>query len=311
VEIAAVAEELHRELSRCRFCSHRCGADRLSGEVGVCGAGNEMVVSSVCIHRGEEPVLAGRGGVGNVFLSGCNLGCVYCQNWQISQGGEGTTMPVARLSDELLRLQDSGCPTLGFVTPTHYIPWIVSSVADAVGRGLERPLIYNTNAYDSVELLEKIEGIFRIYLPDFKYWGEDEALEYSSAPGYPAAARAAIREMWRQVGELELDGRGVAVKGLLVRHLVLPNGLAGTAAILRFLAREISPAVNVSLLSQYNPVYRAGEFPLLSRRLRASEYEAAVAVLEEEGIAGGFTQDPVESPDSLLPDFDCRDSFLP
>ncbi len=309
MDIARVAEELHRELSRCRFCAHRCGADRLSGEVGVCGAGNEMVVSSICIHRGEEPVLMGRGGVGNVFLSGCNLGCVYCQNWQISQSGEGRTMSVSLLSDELLRLQDSGCPALGFVTPTHYIPWIVSAIADAVDRGLERPLIYNTNAYDSVELLEKIEGIFRIYLPDFKYWGEDEALEYSSAPGYPAAARAVIREMWRQVGELELDDQGVASKGLLVRHLVLPNDLASTADILRFLARELSPRVSVSLLSQYNPAYRAGEFPLLSRRLHASEYNAAMAVLEEEGITYGWTQDPVESPDEMLPDFDRPEPF--
>jgi putative pyruvate formate lyase activating enzyme len=308
MDIARIAEDLFGTLSRCSLCSHRCGADRLSGETGLCGAGNEMKVSSICVHKGEEPVLTGRHGVGNVFLSGCNLGCVYCQNWQISQAGEGRTMSISRLSDELLRLQDSGCPTLGFVTPTHYIPWIVSSIAKAVDRGLERPLIYNTNAFDSVELLEKIEGVFRIYLPDFKYWGEGEATEYSSAPGYPAAARAAIREMWRQVGILELD-EGVAVKGLLVRHLVLPNDLAGTAAILRFLAREISPEISVSLLSQYNPVYRAGEFPLLSRRLHASEYDAAMAVLEEEGITCGWVQDPLESPDSLLPDFDRPDPF--
>jgi putative pyruvate formate lyase activating enzyme len=169
MDIGAVAADLVSGLSSCRLCAHECGVDRLSGERGRCGAGSEMIVSSVCVHRGEEPVLMGSGGVGNVFLSGCSLSCVYCQNWQISQGCEGRAMSVARLADELLRLQDCGCPTLGFVTPTHYAPWIVSAVSTAMEKGLDRPLIYNTSSYDSPELLGKIEGIFRIYLPDFKY----------------------------------------------------------------------------------------------------------------------------------------------
>jgi putative pyruvate formate lyase activating enzyme len=309
MEASAVAGDLFRSLSSCTLCAHACGVDRLSGETGACGAGNEMVVSSVCVHMGEEPVLMGRGGVGNVFLSGCNLSCVFCQNWQISQAGEGRVMTPQHLADQLLRLQDRGCPTLGFVTPTHFVPWIVMAVADALDRGLERPLIYNTNAYDSLWMLEKLEGIFRIYLPDFKYWGEEESVEYSGAPGYPAVAREAIREMWRQVGRLEVNADGVATGGLLVRHLVLPNDLAGSREVLRFLAREISPEVSVSLLAQYNPVYRASEYPLLSRRLRAGEYEAAMAVLEDEGIGSGWVQDREESPDSMMPDFDRPDPF--
>jgi putative pyruvate formate lyase activating enzyme len=309
MEPGEAAELLLAGMEDCRLCVHRCGVDRLSGERGRCRAGAEMVVSSVCVHMGEEPVLTGRGGVGNVFMSGCNLSCVYCQNWQISQADQGRAMSVERLAGELLRLQDRGCPTLGFVTPTHYAPWIVDSIARAMERGLERPLIYNTNAYDSPWLLRHLEGIFSIYLPDFKYWGEEEARAYSSAPGYPEAARAAITEMWRQVGELKTDRRGVAVKGLLVRHLVLPNDLAGTAGVLRFLAREVSPQVSVSLLSQYNPVYRADEYPLLSRRLTAGEYQRAAAILEEEGIGSGWVQDREDSPDFLLPDFDRENPF--
>jgi putative pyruvate formate lyase activating enzyme len=309
MDAGAAAEELFPGLSECRLCAQECGADRLSGQRGRCGAAGEMVVSSVCVHRGEEPVLTGSGGVGNVFMSGCSLSCVYCQNWQISRGFEGRAMSVTGLAEELLRLQDLGCPTLGFVTPTHYAPWIVSAVAQASERGLERPLIYNTGSYDSLWLLRKLEGVFDIYLPDFKYWGEAESRKYSGAPGYPSVARAAVREMWRQVGRLETDTSGVAVKGVLVRHLVLPGDLAGTSEIIRFLAREVSPEISVSLLSQYNPVYRAGEFPPLSRRITAAEYTRAMEVLEEEGISSGWVQDPDGSPDSMMPDFDRSDPF--
>jgi len=309
MDAGAAAADLLSGLSECRLCAHECGADRLSGQRGRCGAAGEMVVSSVCVHRGEEPVLTGSGGVGNVFMSGCSLSCVYCQNWQISQGCGGRVMSSSTLAEELLRLQDLGCPTLGFVTPTHYAPWIVAAVAEASERGLERPLIYNTGSYDSLWLLRKLEGVFGIYLPDFKYWGEADSRKYSGAPGYPSVARAAVKEMWRQVGKLETDASGVAVKGVLVRHLVLPNDLAGTSEIIRFLAREVSPEISVSLLSQYNPVYRASEHPLLSRRVSASEYARAVEVLEEEGIGSGWVQDPERSPDSMLPDFDRSDPF--
>lgn len=309
MDLGEVAEELHRGLSRCSLCKFHCGTNRLAGERGKCGAGDRMIVSQICVHKGEEPVLTGEYGVGNVFLSGCNLSCVYCQNWQISQRGDGKVMNAREMSEELLRLQDLGCPTLGFVTPTHYAPQIVKAIALARERGLEKPLIYNTNAYDSVELLEMIEGVFQIYLPDFKYWREASAVKYSSAKGYPDAARSALKEMFRQVGNLEIDAAGVAKKGLLVRHLVLPNDLAGTAQIIRFLARELSRDIAVSLMSQYNPVYEASQHPLLSRRLTRSEYSAAVDVLEQEGITKGWTQNPIESPNAFLPDFERSNPF--
>jgi putative pyruvate formate lyase activating enzyme len=294
-------------LSPCRLCHHRCGVDRLAGDKGLCGAGAGLEVASSCVHYGEEPVLGGSRGVGNIFLGRCSLRCVFCQNWAISQPGPASReewgMTEERLAEILMGFQQAeGCPTAGFVTPTHFAPQLFGALALAAEKGFSLPVIYNTGGYDTPELLDLLDGLVDIYLPDFKYWEEGPSVEYSSAPGYPDTARAALREMYRQVGDLEINGDGVAVRGLIVRLLVLPNGLAGTEEVLRFIAGDLGTGVAISLMSQYSPRHLALEHPLLSRRLRPTEYWKAVEVLEELGFENGWTQDPVTSPDHYLPD---------
>ena len=302
------AEELRRLASPCRLCPHECGARRLKGETGRCGAGGGLEVASVCVHHGEEPVLGGAAGVGNVFLAHCSLSCVYCQNHRISQTSRRFPGSPRRLADELLRFECLGCPAAGFVTPTHYTPWILEALALAASDGLGLRLIHNSSGYERVEVLRLLEGVFDIYLPDARYWEEEPAVAYSRAPGYPGAARAALREMYRQAGPLRVGQEGTAESGLLVRLLVLPNGLSGTEEWLRFIAGELSADVGVSLMSQYNPMHRAAEHPLLSRRLRPAEYAQAVEVLEEEGLRVGWVQG-MDSPGEYLPDFDRRSPF--
>jgi len=296
---------LRELMAPCRLCRHRCGADRLSGEIGVCGAGAALEIASACIHHGEEPVLGGDRGVGNVFFGRCSLRCVYCQNWTISQPGPARRPDWERTAEDLagilLGFQEAGCPTAGFVTPTHFAPRVFGALELAAVRGFSLPVVYNTSGYDSPELLELLDGMVDIYLPDLKYREEGPAVEYSSAPGYPEAARAALREMYRQVGGLVLGPDGLAVKGLIVRLLVLPNGLAGTEESLRFVAGELGTDVAVSLMSQYSPQHLAGEHPLLSRKLRPLEYWKAVEVLEDLGFENGWIQDPLTSPDHYLP----------
>jgi len=298
-----------RELaSPCRLCPHRCGARRDRGRRGLCGAGRELEVASTCVHHGEEPVLGGRRGVGNVFLAHCSLSCVYCQNHDISQTSRRFPTEPRELTRTLMSFRDAGCPTAGFVTPTHYLPWILESLALAAEEGFDLPLIYNSSGYERVEVLELLEGVFDIYLPDARYWEEEYAVRYSGAPGYPEAARRALREMFRQAGPLRTGPDGMAESGLLVRLLVLPNGLSGTEQWLRFIARELSREVGVSLMSQYNPMHRAGEFPPLSRRLRPGEYARAREVLREEELRVGWVQG-MDSPESYLPDFRRRSPF--
>ncbi len=303
------ASALRAIMESCGLCPWRCGAARSAGERGRCGAGLELEVASSCVHGGEEPVLGGDVGVGNFFLAHCSLGCVFCQNHGISQTDRTFPTATGSLASEMLRMQDLGCPTVGFVSPTHYAPHIVEALAAAVGSGFRTPVVYNTNGFERIEVLRLLEDVIDIYLPDFKYGGREEALDYSGAHDYPAVALAAVREMWRQAGELETDARGVAVRGLLVRHLVLPNDLARTAEVLRMLAGEVSPRVAVSLMAQYNPLYRAREFPLLSRTLHEREYLAAVEALEDLGLVEGYLQDWRESPGAWVPDFDRSDPF--
>lgn len=299
------AELLEEMLRECRLCVRECGVDRLKGETGFCGAGADLEVASVCVHTGEEPVLTGETGVGNVFLGRCNMKCVFCQNHSISQPAEDSrpnrvTSP-EELAEELLLFQKQGCPTAGFVSPTHYAPRIFQAVAIAVRKGFRLPVIYNTNGYDSLELLRLLDGLVDIYMPDFKYWDPEMALRYSDAPGYRKAAMEGIREMHRQVGDLRLGTGGAAERGLLVRLLVLPGGVSGTERTLEFLSEELGTGVFISLMSQYYPAHRAHRFPPLHRRLRPEEYASAVRVMEELGFENGWVQDPVTSPDSCVP----------
>ncbi|MBD3369100.1 radical SAM protein [Candidatus Fermentibacteria bacterium] len=308
-EILRRAEELRASLASCRLCAHRCGVNRLQGERGFCEATAQLEVSSECVHHGEEPVLMGREGVGNFFLAHCNMRCVYCQNHQISQTDRRFPRGEESVAESLLRFGEMGCPTAGFVSPTHYAPQILRAVGLAAEKGFDLPLIYNTNCYDSPELVRMLDGIFRIYLPDFRYWDDEYAVRYSSARGYREAAKAALKEMYQQVGGLEVGPDGVARSGVMVRLLVLPNGTSGTERILRYIAEELSTDVGISLLAQYNPVHRARDYPPLNRRLWRKEYASARKTLEELGFHSGYTQDLLPSPDSYLPDFERGDPF--
>jgi putative pyruvate formate lyase activating enzyme len=270
-------------LEACHLCPRACGARRCQGEVGTCGIADQAVVSSYGPHFGEERPLVSAGGSGTIFLTHCNLSCVFCQNSDISQQGSGQVVSAEALAEMMLSLQQRGCHNINFVTPTPQVPQILRALAIAIAGGLRLPLVYNCGGYESLETLRLLDGVFDIYMPDFKYADAEAARVYSAAPQYPEAARAAIREMHRQVGELRMDSRGVALRGLLVRHLVLPHGLAGTAEVARFLA-ELSPDTYVNVMEQYRPCYRAWQYPPLSRRPTRAEMEEALALARAAGL---------------------------
>lgn len=291
----------------CRLCPRMCPVDREAGERGWCGAGASIEVASLIVHTGEEPFLTGGSGVGNVFFSRCNMGCVFCQNHQISRGAAGREMSPSELAARLVHFQATGCPTVGLVSPTHFLPGVREALVLARRSGLSVPVVWNSNGYESVPALRTLEGLVDIYLPDLKYADDAYAAEYSSAPGYVQASRAAVTEMHRQVGPLVVEN-GVARRGLCVRHLVLPNDISGTAECLAFLA-DLSRDITLSLMSQYNPLHRAGLYPLVSRRLRVPEYERAVETALSLGLHNTLIQDLDTSPDSLTPDFDRPNPF--
>lgn len=258
--------------------------NRLENQKGFCRTGRRAVLSSYGPHFGEEDPLVGEGGSGTIFFTHCNLLCLFCQNYEISHLGEGREVGAEGLARVMLDLQRRGCVNINFVSPSHVVPQILEALAVAVPEGLKVPLVYNTGGYDCVETLGLLEGVVDIYLPDLKFMDGAFGREYCRAEDYPEKARAAIREMHRQTGDLEINRRGVAERGLLVRHLVLPDGLAGTREAMRFLAREISPRTYVNLMAQYRPCGRAGEHPPLNRRPNSAEFEEAIRMAGEEGI---------------------------
>jgi putative pyruvate formate lyase activating enzyme len=271
-------------LRRCTLCARNCGADRTAGETGFCRTGVTPVVSSWGPHFGEERPLVGRFGSGTIFFSRCNLGCVYCQNWTISHQGEGEELSFERLAGIMLELRDAGCHNINLVTPTHQMPMILRSLAIAAEKGLDIPIVYNCGGYESVDALKILNGIVDIYMPDFKYSDPDMALRYSQAEDYPRVAKAALKEMHAQVGDLTIDARGVAVRGLLVRHLVLPEGIAGTEEVVRFIAEEISRETYINIMDQYYPCFSASEFPSIGRRITRKEYADAIKMATRAGL---------------------------
>ncbi|MBI4496196.1 MAG: radical SAM protein [Deltaproteobacteria bacterium] len=291
-ELQKRAEEAEKILRACRLCARRCGVDRTRGERGFCRAGLAPAVSSSNVHHGEEPPISGSGGSGTIFLTHCNLRCVFCQNYPISQLGVGKEESAEDLGRRMLDLQGRGCHNINLVTPTHFVPQILKALCRAVEGGLRLPLVYNTNGYDSPEALGLLEGIVDIYLPDMKYSGEEAARRYSQAPGYPAANRAAVREMFRQVGEGVYGGDGTMRRGLIIRHLLLPEDLAGTEGVARFIAEELSPRCFISLMTQFFPAYQAADHPPLGRRLKRSEFARALRILHRHGLQEGWRQEP-------------------
>ncbi len=280
-EKIALAYEI---LKACSLCPRACGVDRLSGEKGICQIGEHAVVSSFNPHFGEESPLVGNHGSGTIFFARCNLLCIFCQNYDISHEGEGVEFSSEELARAMLFLQDKGCPNINFVTPTHVVPQILAALDKAIEAGLRVPLVYNTGGYDRSETLAILDGVFDIYMPDFKYWDPKVAEELSDAPDYPERAQKALKEMHRQVGDLMMDGQGIAQRGLLIRHLVLPEGLAGTRQVMRFLAREISPNSYVNIMAQYRPCGRASEVQALRRSITEEEHQEAIQMANKEGI---------------------------
>jgi putative pyruvate formate lyase activating enzyme len=291
-ELARRVEQAHALLAACTLCPRRCGVNRLDGEAGFCRAGAGPVVASWNIHRQEEPPITGRRGSGTIFFTHCTAKCLFCQNYPISQLGVGRSVSVGRLAEMMLELQKWGCHNINFVTPTHFVPQILAALERAIGGGLRLPLVYNSSGYETVEVLRLLDGVVDIYLPDAKYADDETARRLSRFPAYVQANRLALKEMFRQVGEeLILDEEGLARRGMIIRHLVLPGGLAGTAEILRWIAAELSPRLHVSVMAQYFPAHRAVGHPLLGRRITAGEYEAALEALDAAGLRNGWVQE--------------------
>ena len=290
-ELRERARRASQILKACRLCPRRCGVDRIRGERGFCRSGLVPIVSSYNVHHGEEPPISGVRGSGTIFLTHCNLHCVFCQNYPISQLGVGGEKSVEALGQMMIELQERGCHNINWVTPTHFVPQILDALCFAVERGFRLPLVYNTNGYDSLETLELLDGIVDIYLPDMKYADEGTARAYSQAPNYPAVNASAIQEMYRQVGGGEYAGDGTMERGLIIRHLLLPNGLAGTEGMARFVAETLSRQCGISLMTQYFPAYRAKGFPKIRRRLSRQEFEEAMEILERYRLSGGWMQE--------------------
>lgn len=307
-ELQDRVKKAQKLLEKCSVCPRKCGVDRLKDEKGFCQVGKELIISSYSPHFGEESCLVGTSGSGTIFLTWCNLRCVYCQNYDISQLGHGHKVSQKELADIMIYLQNLGCHNINFVSPTHQVPQILQALPYAIEKGLKVPLVYNTNAYDSVDTLKLLDGIFDIYMPDTKYSDDKTAVKYSSAPNYFKIMKSAIKEMHRQVGDLVIKSKvksrklkvqpqnknlenipeGVALKGILVRHLVLPENIAGTEKIMKFLA-SLSKNTFVNIMDQYRPCHKAYNYPPLSRSITREEFNQAIKTAKKAGIIRIYT----------------------
>jgi putative pyruvate formate lyase activating enzyme len=312
-ELAERAALLDRLLKPCRVCPHACGVDRTISNNGKCCSGSHPIVSFHGPHFGEEPPISSVSGAGNIFFGNCNLRCVYCQNHQISQRPmteQEYAVDCRRLADIMMELAECGCHNINLVSPTHFAPQIVRSLSIARAAGLAIPIVYNTNAFESLETLALLDGVVHVYLADLKYSDNKVARRCSEVQDYVGIARTAIREMYRQMGpDLIYDADGVLIRGLIIRLLVLPNDQAGVDDSLQFIHDELSPDVAISLMAQYFPTHRVvstDRHPLLSRRINAAEWERAVCAVDRLGMVSGWLQDWTEAPDVYRPDFEDR-----
>jgi len=285
-ELARRAARGLEKLADCTLCPRNCHVNRLENETKTCRTGRYASVSSYFAHFGEERCLRGTRGSGTIFFSWCNLRCIFCQNYEISWQGEGCPAKPEELAEMMLSLQDQGCHNINFVTPGHVVPQILEALVLAVPRGLHLPLVYNTNGYDSLDTLALMDGVVDIYMPDFKFWDPEKARLYAKAPDYPETARCAIREMHRQVGPLVTDEQGVALRGVLLRHLVMPGDAAGTADIMHWIARELGPETYVNLMAQYRPAghVSARQYTEINRRISSEEFHQAHEAFRAAGL---------------------------
>jgi len=282
------SEALHKLFEECRICPNECMAKRSEGETGECHSTDEVIISSVGPHYGEKTPLVGTHGSGTIFFTNCNLSCEFCQNYDISHLGRGKIVTVADLARAMLQLQQRGCHNINFVTPTHFTSQIVDALILAVEKGLEIPIVYNCGGYESVETLKLLENIVDIYMPDIKYSVDENALKYSGIKNYWDVVTKALKEMHRQVGDLKISKRGIAQRGLLIRHLVLPNDIAGSEKVIDFVADKISTNSYLNIMDQYRPAYNASKYEKLNRRITPSEYKEVVDYAFRKGLRGGF-----------------------
>jgi putative pyruvate formate lyase activating enzyme len=284
-ELSKRVKELQSIYESCQLCPRDCRVNRLDGQTGKCQATSKVKVSSAQAHFGEERPLVGQRGSGTIFFSNCGLRCVFCQNYQISIEGEGIEISDQRLAETMIKVQNIGCHNINLVTPTHYLPNIINAVQIAIQKGLRIPLVYNTSGYERLDILQLLDGIVDIYLPDCKYMDPGHAAKYSSeAYNYPYYAKIALKEIFRQVGDLVVDNRGIAVRGLILRHLIMPNRIAGTEKFLKFVAENLSKTTYLNLMRQYRPEYKAFDYPEIARRIKRSEYEEVLSWAKKYGL---------------------------
>lgn len=277
-------DQAYEIIKNCTLCPRNCKINRLENELGICNTGKHAKIASYGPHFGEESPLVGKRGSGTIFFSNCNLLCNFCQNFDISHLGNGREITDYELADIMLYLQDLGCHNINLVTPSHVVPQFLEGLKIACGKGLNIPLVYNTSAYDNLETIQLLDGIVDIYMPDFKFWDGKSSAEACKAENYPEIAKIAIREMQRQVGILKPDDEGIAFKGLLIRHLVMPNNIADIRSIMRFIAKEISPLSYINIMAQYRPCYEASAFENISRPITKLEFDEAIKIAKEEGL---------------------------
>ena len=285
-ELKKRAEKMWKIMDECQLCPRKCGARRSAGKSGFCNVpGTKLVVSSFQPHFGEERPLVGSGGSGTIFLAHCSLRCVFCQNWEISHLGRGRTSDVDKLADMMLHLQNIGCHNINLVTPTHYSAHILKALDIAAGKGLRLPIVYNTSGWERLEILRFLDGVVDIYLPDFKYWDSEMSLKYSAgADSYPKRAKEAILEMHRQVGVAKPAKDGLMYRGLMIRHLVMPDNVGGSEKVMDWIAKNLPKDTYINIMSQYNPSYKAYDYPQISRRITAAEYKQVVNRAKERAL---------------------------
>jgi len=307
-ELKKRAKSSIKMLENCNLCPRNCGTNRIISDKGYCYSGYKPIVSSYVLHFGEEPIISGNKGAGNIFFGNCNLRCIYCQNYQISQNYDkekANEISFEELAEIMLKLQNRGAHNIGLVSPTHFVPQIINAIYIAAEKGLRLPIVYNTNGYDSVDTLKLLEGIIDIYLPDFKYGDSEAGKKFSKCSNYFEIASKALLEMKRQIGDDFIVQNGVLQRGIIIRHLVLPNNLADSDKAFEFISSKLGKETRISLMSQYYPTHKAKEEPLLSRKIREIEYEKAIEALEKYELLNGWIQE-YESSDYYFPDFNER-----
>ena len=294
-------EKILTNLERCNICPHKCQVNRIKGQIGKCKSGNKVKIALYSIHNFEEPCISGKNGSGTIFFSNCNLNCVFCQNYEISQLGQGKEFEINELADIMIKEQEKGVENINLVTPTSYIIQIAESIKIAKGKGLKIPIVYNTNSYENIESLKLLDGLVDVYLPDLKYYYNKLGKRYSNVENYFEIATNAILEMYRQVGNVQIDSNGILQKGVVIRHLVLPNHIENSKKVLKWIKENLDNKVFVSIMAQYFPTYKAKNIEKINRKLTKKEYQEIMEYVDSIGLDNGYVQELGEHEEKYVP----------